>query len=549
MSADQIAKRLDDRFRLLTGGGRAVLERHQTLRAAIDWSYNLLSENEKRLFYRLSVFSGGWTLDAAEQVCGIESEEFDVLDLVSRLVDKSLIILVGAGNDARYHMLETTRQYAREKLFESGGSEILHNQHLAYFLELAEKGNDDITGPSQAEAIDLLDAERDNFRAALDWSVSCQNAKAAAQLLGALGWAWDVRGYYDEAFAWFEKIRLLPDVDNFLDAYGRLLNHIGRFAVTFEQRLDANATLEKSRGLWTRLGSQGEKGLADVLCFLGMQAAGNERDINKAESLFRQSVELAQKSGNQRILSASTLFIGEVESERGNTSSTLRLYEQSMELAQRAGDLFMIGIAAGDLADLFVDQGNYDKARSFYVQQLSFGEKIQFRLGVANTLAGLGNLYRYLGNFAEAEIFFDKSLPTAYDIGLRNGPSFILYSLGMLALQQKDYSLASKRFKGYFDFGQPSYKNLFHCRFLRGMSAVAGGTNQSERCAKLLGASQALFDKLEYPIPQFDLTEFDRHVQIARDQLGKGAFDMLCNEGHTMTVEQAITLALEENHE
>ena len=134
LGVDQIAKRLDDRFRLLTGGSRTALERHQTLRAAIDWSYNLLSEEEKVLFARLSVFNNGWTLEAVEQILSQESGGFDVLDLLTRLVEKSLVILDGS----RYRMLETTHQYAREKLLESGESESLHDKHLAYFIDLAE---------------------------------------------------------------------------------------------------------------------------------------------------------------------------------------------------------------------------------------------------------------------------------------------------------------------------------------------------------------------------------------------------------------------------
>ena len=163
LSVEDIAKHLDDRFRLLTGGSRTALEHQQTLRATLDWSYNLLSDAEKLLLGRLSVFVGGWTLEAAEQVCGDGGSDFDVLDLLTRLTEKSLVVLAGS----RYHMLETTRQYALEKRRESGEEESAQNNHLIYFLQLAENAEPQLIGPDQAEWLDHLEREHDNFRSAL----------------------------------------------------------------------------------------------------------------------------------------------------------------------------------------------------------------------------------------------------------------------------------------------------------------------------------------------------------------------------------------------
>jgi predicted ATPase/class 3 adenylate cyclase len=544
LSVDQIAKRLDDRFRLLTGGSRTILERHQTLRAAVDWSYNLLDIDEKKMLCRLSVFMGGWTLEAAEQVCVKEGDKFDVLDILSHLVDKSLVIMDGSAGEARYHLLETTRQYAREKLFETDESEILHNQHLSYFLDLAEKGNSEITGPNQAEVIDMLDFEHDNFRAALDWSLSNQYAESASRLLGALGWAWDVRGYYDEAFAWFDKIRVLPDVTNDLGAYARLLNHIGRYAVTFDQRLDARSILEESQAIWLKLGNRGEQGLAYVLCFLGMNA-DREGDLNKAETFYKQSIELSRKCGDPRVIGASTLFAGDIEYERGNWSQALMLYEQSLDLCQRAGDLFMISVASGTSGGLYLEQGNQKKALSLWNQQLTNTERLQFRLGMANALTNLGNLYRHQANYGLSEQYIEKSMRISRDLGLNGLIGFNLFLLGLLALHQNDYSFAAFRFREYFSFDRDRHENLSLSRFITGSSAVAAGTNQPERAAQLFGTAQAILEKSDRQLERFDRAEFDRHIQIAREQLGTAKFEAIASEGRAVPMGRAIDYAIE----
>jgi non-specific serine/threonine protein kinase len=361
LGAKQIARRLDDRFRLLTKGGRLALERHQTLRAAVDWSYKLLDADEKKLLARLSVFSGGWTLEAAEQICVKQRGKFELLDVLSELIDKSLVSMDGSTGEARYHLLETTRQYGREKLLESKESGRFRHQHLMYFLEMAEKGNSEATGPQQAEVIDLLDAERDNFRAALDWCISNQDLEHALQLLGALGWAWDMRGYYNEFRSWFEKIRVLGNCADYPEVYARLLNHVGRFAADFDHRPDAESILEECRTIWSQAGKRGERGLADVVCVLGLNAH-NKGDLDRAESLYKESIALAEKCNNQRARTASTVFLGIIEQQRENFTQSIDLYNQGMELAENAGDLLFISLACGNLSDLYLQQGNLENA-------------------------------------------------------------------------------------------------------------------------------------------------------------------------------------------
>jgi predicted ATPase/DNA-binding SARP family transcriptional activator len=548
LGVKQIAKRLDNRFRLLTRSSRTTLERHQTLHAAIDWSYNLLDVDEKKLLARLSVFMGGWTLEAAEQVCIREGGGLNVLDVLSDLIDKSLVIMDGSTGEAHYHFLETTRQYALEKLLASGEDEIFRDQHLAYFRGLAEKGNSEISGPHQAEVIDRLDAELDNFRAALGWCVSNGYIGAALQMLGALGWAWDMRGYYNEVRSWFDKIRVLGECANYPEVYARLLNHLGRFAADFDRRPDADSILEESRAIWLRLGSRGEQGLADVLCFLGMDAQ-HKGNLDQAESLYKKSLAVAQKCNHQRIIAGSMCFLGQIEQQRGQTESAHSLYKQSLELSRRTGDLLLISISGGNLGDLFLEQGNYEKARLLFDQAVEINEKLQFRFGLAHTWINLGDLHRREGDYAQAEECLEKSIQVSRDLGMSERMSYNLYLLGLLALHQNNYSSASVRFKEYFNLDRGLEEKTSLCRFLTSMSAISGGTDQPELCAKLFGAAQAIFGITDFGLSQFDHTEFDRHIQIARDQLGSATFDMLSNEGRTITIEQAIELATKTNND
>jgi predicted ATPase/DNA-binding SARP family transcriptional activator/Tfp pilus assembly protein PilF len=543
LGVTQIARRLDDRFRLLTKGTHIVLERHQTLRAAIDWSYNLLDADEKELLVLLSVFMGGWTLEAAEQIWVQKETEFAVLDVLSDLIDKSLVIMDSSTGEARYHLLETTRHYALEKLGESGEDKTWRDKHLAYFLELAEKGHSEITGPHQAEVIDLLDAELDNFRAALDWCVSNQYIEPALQMLGALGWAWDMRGYYNEVRSWFEKIRVQGNCADYPEAYARLLNHLGRFAADFDRRPDAESILEESRAIWLRIGKRGEQGLADVLCFLGMNAH-NKGNLVRAESFYKKSLAVAQKSNNQRMIAGTMMFLGIIEQQRGRIASAQDLYEQSLQLSQQAGDLLVRSLSGANMAGLFLEQGNHENARPLLNQELEINEKLQFRFGLRGTWINFAELYRREGDYVRAEQCIEKSTSISRDLGLNEQIDYNVYFLGLLALHKNDYSSAMKRFTEYFDFDRILEEKVSLCRFLTGMSAVAGGVNQPERCAKLSGAAQSAIEStLDYRMDPFDRAEFDRHIQIARDRLGNETFEVLSKEGRIMTVEEAIEVA------
>ena len=262
LSIEQIDSRLSDRFRLLTGGSRTAVARQRTLKAAVDWSYDLLSDSERRLLRRLSVFAGGWTLEAAENVSsgeGVESEE--VLEVLSRLVNKSL---VNAGNDIgesrRYRFLETVRQYRRERLLRSGEAERLRDRHLAFFHELVERAEPELTKAGQVSWLNRLHREHDNLRSALEWCLAAPGrGDQALELAAGLFWFWLKRGYFREGQEYLERALLAsartPSVlrAKALMSLGSLTFFQGDF-VRARVLLEESVTLGRAAGDWPGVG-------------------------------------------------------------------------------------------------------------------------------------------------------------------------------------------------------------------------------------------------------------------------------------------------------
>jgi predicted ATPase len=289
LSMEQIAERLEDRFQLLTGGSRTALERHQTLRATIDWSYNLLNESEQLLLQRLSVFVGGWTLGAAESVCGFEGiEASGVLDLLTHLVDKSLVTMYIHAGEARYHMLETIRQYAHEKLVDSGESDLLLQEHGNWFLKLAESIEHELfLGYDDMRWLNQLESDLDNFRAALSYLLINKKFEECAWLASKLGFFWLDRNYFAEGRHWLEtglahrETISITTTAHALRILGRLLARMG----DYEEGIKCG---EESIALFHELGDKFQLALA--LEFHGMVM--DESGVDTAHTHYVEALQL-----------------------------------------------------------------------------------------------------------------------------------------------------------------------------------------------------------------------------------------------------------------
>lgn len=392
LSVEQIATRLNDSLKLLTGGNRTAQPRQQTLRGALDWSYDLLTESERVLFGRLSVFAGGWTLEAVETIgAGSGIEEEDVLDLLSRLIEKSLV-MVGAGEDGslRYSMLEPVRQYGREKLEESGEADAIRRQHGTFFLALAEEAEQGLREARQGEWLERLEREHDNLRTALSWALESSGAEPGLRLGGALGEFWHLCGYLSEGRRWLEAV-LAKSSEASTAARAKALARAGYVAWEQGDYERSVALSEESLALSRKLGDK--VGVAAALYTLGWAAMfGNE--IERASALVEEAITLQRETNDTVGVARSLLILGFVANSRRDHERAMMLYEESLALAREAGDGFAISLSLGVGALAALGLGDHRRTRTLCEEGLKLSWQLKTMhltaayLHVAASLAG-----------------------------------------------------------------------------------------------------------------------------------------------------------------
>jgi predicted ATPase/DNA-binding CsgD family transcriptional regulator len=385
LSVGQIAERLDDSFGLLSSGGRTAMPRHRTLRATMDWSHGLLSEQESVLFRRLSVFAGGFTFEAAESVCaGEHVERDDVLELLSHLVDKSLVLVAEEGGEARYRLLETVQQYGREKLDESGEGTETRRRHAAFFAALAERAEPELQGPEQVRVLDELERENGNLRAVMGWAVS----EGGVAIAGRLGWAlwrfWFLRGHQGEGRRWMEALleRGVPP--------GQRARVTTVAAVMSYTQGDHEACEGYSAEAlkWSRRESD-DLCTAYALSMVGLGAM-HRGDFEEATSRFEESLRLYRRSGEERSVPMASVWLGNVLLIRGDRERATRKFEEALALGRRRADRLATSIALYNLAQLALGEADHELA----LNTLTEGSTLSLQMG------DLANLSYFLEGLA-----------------------------------------------------------------------------------------------------------------------------------------------------
>jgi predicted ATPase/DNA-binding XRE family transcriptional regulator len=546
MSPQLLLERLNDQFVLSADGMRPEDIRQKTLNSAIDWSYRSLTEEEKNLFVNLSVFSGGFTLGAIETIFSEKQPKKTVPELIALLSDKSLLQrTLDAQGETRFTMLVIIQKFALDRLRQVGGESEMRNKHLAYFLDLAEQADKEAHGPDQIKWMDLLENELDNLRAALNWCLSSGQTQYGLQLFAALAWTWNVRWLPSEARNWFYKLRAMPNVGEYPKNYARVLNGAGLREWRTGNYAEAHSVLEESLAIWRKLGPDEDLGLAEALNRIGLLARWGDSDLNIAESYFNQSLMIYQRRNETWGTAWNLFLLGGVAIGRAQSETAFSLLQQSLELLQKSGDLWGMGRVSQFLGELHFRQENYKKALFYFNQHLLNDEKIRFMDGVSVALANLGDLHRVQGEYAQAEQYYNKSLTMSRDYGMKADIVFILYDLGLLALQQNNYPQALRYFIEFFEIARTVHGEKKAPLFFIGLAAVAAETNQAERASILFGAAQAILDTTGKLYLPFDQTEFERHIQRARDQLGTETFMALQARGRALPLKEAVTFALE----
>ena len=577
----QVGSRLDDRFGLLTAGSRTALPRHQTLRAIVDWSWDLLNQAERTVLRRLSVFSGGATPSAAEQVCGLGQDPASLIDVIASLVDKSLVTATGE-TEVQYLLLETVRAYATERLAEAGEADQVRAAHAAYFLDLAEQGEPQLRGPDQVEWLARLSAEHDNFAAGLRYVIEARDAESGLRFIAALAWFWIIRDYETEAGEWAIGVRDIatePVPARLADGYalchilasiataasaenpppGLLMDTLRRVSplvgphvshpmlVLAEPLLaffsgDLDGTQQKLRALgnhpdpWVRAGRHAMSGHLML----------NNGQVTDAAADLAQGHAEFQAIGDRWGMILCLTGMAEVAMAQGHPDKALRILAEARghAVAGLHGNfsdmmLIMMGKAKARLGDL-------DGARA----DLERGVRIAARIGELDDEAhghlGLGQLACLTHDFGRARQHLERAREITERHLRRPGMSLIAMSayskLGCLEEQQGDLDAAAQWHAKAIavaaespEIFVPAHPNL--AEVVEGVAALAAARGQHTRAAELLGLAQTLYGFCDAANP-----EVARGTTAATSALGADEFEAACARGQQLTRSDAVTL-------
>ena len=384
LSPAQIEARLLDRFRLLTGGARTAVARQRTLEATVDWSYELLSDVERQLLSRLSVFPGSWTLEAAEHVCRDDGiNERDVLDLLTRLVGKSLVVVDGESDgERRYRFLETVRQYARERLVQAGALDRLRERHFNFFFNEFRGALPVLRHHHQLPCLRRLQTEQENVRAALEWALtSSAFGESAVELAGALFWFWTKRGLYEEGTLWLERALALGSVPGRLRARALIgLAHMqtfrGRHAEVGALATEALELGREHRDPW----------IESFALFLQGLAAFELGDHEQAIVRSLEAREAANLSGDEVQHGGPLLILAGIAVSNGDHDRAQQLYDESIEVHRRAGEAWGLGIMLSVAAGLRIVRQDFDQARAQASEAMALCQELEDPRGIAWSL-------------------------------------------------------------------------------------------------------------------------------------------------------------------
>jgi predicted ATPase/class 3 adenylate cyclase len=391
LSVDQIAARLDDRFRLLRGGQRDGVPHQQTLQALIDWSYDLLSEKEGILFRRMGAFGGGRTLEALEGVCsGNGIEQSEVLDLLEQLVDKSLITVERdiAGN-TRYTMIESVWQYSRDKLEASGEAPAVRDRHLDYFLAFAEAAAPHLEGPDQKVWLDRCQSEIFNFRFAAEWTIKSQRLEAGLRLLSALYRVIEVRSNLVEAWEIAMRLLALPEEGVAAKYRADARIAIGRFAWAADRYNDARRFYTEAQKIYEAMGDDRGAILAEMLMGFLDRGDGN---LERAEKRFERALGGGRKIQNAYVEAGSLSGLGSIAMDRGDFALARQLKEKSLAIYERLGDHWIIGLILGGATKVAIAQNDFSGAQSALAKWSDIIRELGNRWSLPDILEGYANL-------------------------------------------------------------------------------------------------------------------------------------------------------------
>jgi predicted ATPase/class 3 adenylate cyclase len=515
LPVEQLAARLDDRFRLLTGGSRLSVPRHQTLRATIDWSHDLLSDEEKAVFRRLAAFAGGCTLASAEAVMRDDLvADVDVLDLLTRLIDKSLVLADSGSEEARFGMLETIRQYAREYLLHAGEAEMVFRRHRDWYLALVERAKPDFfRGPPPTDWLAIFDREIDNLRLALEWSAAEAGGGSAGLRLAAGLWRyWEIRGYLVEGRQWLERTLAATDGEvsalraNTLTGAGILAHVQGDYPAAIRYHEES---LEQHRQVGSR------PSVAYALFNLANLIA-EHGDLAEARKLYEEGIAMGRAIGDIRGAALAVVTNADVISRLGDQAAAESSFAEAMAVFEQMGDKWGMAYALDSQALAAGRARDIDVARGLHERALSISREMGDERAVARSLMHLADAAAREGDSARAKALHRECLRIRQTLHDMPGVATAMERLAWVMAD--DTAL---------DPARPDDTAL--------------------DAARLLGAAQNLRETIKTPLPAAAREEYERSVGILAERLGQDQFEAARGEGRSLGAEAAVQAIFSES--
>ena len=572
LTSRQLAARLDDRFKILTGGSRAGLPRHRTLTAAVEWSYELLSEPERACLRRLAVSAGGCTMDAAEQVCagpGVPAGQ--VFELVTTLIDRSLLTTEERAGAMRYGMLESIRQYAASKLTPDE-DRLARRGLLTWLLDLVTQA--DLDGLDQAAWLDVLDAETGSIRAALDWSLGPgAEPDLALALAGGLAQFWAVRGPVGQGLRWLNSALLNSALLNNALLNNALLDgELGDSERSDSERSDSErsaagadprsraialdgaaqlATVQadydaalayqrESLAIWREHGELRKvaRCLGDIAAIAHLRS-----DYVSARALYAESIELAEQAGADSEVARCLSGMGRLALHQNDLAAATEYYEQSMARFTAIGDLRRATLILGNLGVVAIHAGHVDQARDRLEQHLANARKLGDRKLIGGALTNLGMASYQAGDLDHAARSHSEALTLAQQHDDRRMQQVVLINLGLVALARQDYPEAIALHRRSLDLAASFREPRAIAECLEELAQAEAAAGNASRAAVLIGASQQHRLTIGSPIPDADQPRFERATEVSAAALGEAEYARLRRAGAAMPTAEVIEFA------
>jgi predicted ATPase/DNA-binding SARP family transcriptional activator len=528
LTVEEILKQLHDSFSLLASEGRTNLPRHQTLQASMDWSWGLLTESEQIFLRQLSVFAGGWTLEAAQAIC-----DGNALHLTSALVRKSLIMVhQESGGETRYRFHEIVRQYIRERLIESGEEEDTRTRHLQYFLQLSEQAEPALIGPTQIEWMSRLNDERDNIRAALEWADKI-DTEAGLYLASRLNVFWEI---FDmrEGTHWLEGFIQKTESKAYSHARAKALRALGWFKNWLERLAEARSVAQEALDLYRTCGDK--YGEVDALLLLAAIVNPSE-----AGEFHQQALTLAQ-SINDKWRTAYALHLWGWDHQ-----DRYSYVEKALTLFEEVGDLRYMAECMVGLGRLRMLNNDIESAQNILNEATILYRQLNIKSGMSVILQSYGRIAAIRGEYEQAYTNLQEGATIDEEYGYRINYLFDRSHLGYLALYRGNIIEAREIFT---ETVQTFYddKNEIGVAFnLEGMAGLFLVVDKFEIAAQLIGWADALRERIGDPRPPLEQADVDKIIAGCLIKMGEEAFSDAYDEGQKMTLDEAVAYALEEH--